>query len=178
MATEVRMLTDTWCDVHLLRDPDSTERVEATWSGVVTIDKLRRSLDLCEPCRAEFIGDLPDVLERFGTKLDPKAAVQATNNARPPSKQPDGKDHRCPRCEMEFDRRAGLTQHARNVHGKPLSVLEAELGLRPSSGERKAPELVNCPVCDKEMMGQAGLGSHLRTHKDDPRAQPALLKTG
>ena len=178
MATEVRMLTDTWCDVHLLKDPQNTERVESVWSGVVTIDKLRRSLDLCEPCRAEFIGDLPEVLEKFGTKLDPAAAVKATKDARP-SQVPDGKDHTCPRCDMNFASRSGLTQHARNVHGKALSVLEAELGLPASQGQRKTPGgLVDCPVCNQQIMGAAGLGSHMRTHKNDPKAQPSLLKTG
>lgn len=150
MATEVRTITDTWCDVHLLGGEN--ERVAATWGEDITIGSLRRRLDLCDDHLKELIGNLPEMLESCGTKLDPKGASQSARAGA----------HICPRCQLEFATRSALTAHARNVHKQPLPVLEREAGLAPS-GSTTRSKLLTCDICGNQFMGPQGLGAHKRT---------------
>jgi uncharacterized C2H2 Zn-finger protein len=144
MATETRVLIDTWCDTCLMRDD---QRVEATWSETISFGRLTRHFDLCGSCRDKLIGELPEMLERYGTKSMPGEQRRAMS----------GDGMQCPKCGGEFDSRQSLASHVRGSHGKTMTALEIELGL-PQTGE----DLVACPVCGKQYMGTVGVATHAR----------------
>lgn len=146
MATEVRTITDTWCDVHLL---DAGVRVASEWSGDIAINELVRHLDLCAECQTRLLGELPEALEQYGQKPDPKAGGNAASG-----------EHICPACNGAYLSRASLVSHARQMHHEVLSVLEMRAGLAPS---RKPPEKQRCEVCGQTFRGRQGLASHQRS---------------
>lgn len=111
MAREI--LIKTWCDV-CMKDNDHTEprRIEAEFSGDVTVGTASRHIDLCSQHEQMIIGDLVEQLQRFGS---PVGAGSGQTDS-------DGR-HSCPiqGCTKVYSHRNSLAGHLRKVHGQSIS---------------------------------------------------------
>jgi hypothetical protein len=114
----------------------------ATWIEVISIGKVTRQFMVCEQHRKEFIGDLPRVLEGYGTKV-----VKHTRPVFPGS----AKSHETPS----------------HTHAAKTTAA-AEKTLKPTITKKNRPHrskqnALKCEFCEFVAHNGTGLSAHQRS---------------
>lgn len=128
-----KVITLDICDVCM----HTTENeIPATWNETISIGKLTREFMLCDKHVKQFIGDLPKVLEAYGTRVShqpakpkvmiPKKAKDDANKSNAnillPTKaskithKSKANPLACPDCEFVAHNGTGFSAHRRAKH--------------------------------------------------------------
>jgi hypothetical protein len=163
MARQVMVVE--WCDVCLGADL----HVAATWTAVIRIGELERELMVCEDHYHTVIGELPLLLEKFGTRLD--APPPHTAKPREPGlvtkRRKKYQEVACPVC--------GITRSSASVVADHI--------FRDHIGRTRPAAQTVCPDCDwtpkpTAMNPRSAVGKHRQVmHGFEPvtDAMAALL---
>lgn len=161
----VRVITDLLCDLHILEDVEVTEDV-ATTPPISLNGGKPLVMDLCKPCRTDYLDPFLDLLNDNGRPADgknrsaPPKAAPKVQKAEPQVKDEETEPvvtdlgaNVCPDCNHTFNTARGLNLHWSRMHGKAAEEAKA------AEGEHE------CPDCGKTFARAQGLGAHrARTH--------------
>jgi predicted RNA-binding Zn-ribbon protein involved in translation (DUF1610 family) len=147
-----------WCDPCLA---DESE-VPASWSAVIRIGDLERELMLCEQHYGEIIGELPQLLEKFGTQVEPPAPYRRRPTEEQEFAKP-AKVRQCPVCGVTRSSGPTVANHIWRQHiGRDRPAAPAAC---PDCGWTAEPDAKN-PT--------SAVGKHRQSaHGFDPLAEAA-----
>lgn len=122
-----QLITLELCDVCL---GEHDKETPAVWSSIITINKFTREFMLCEEHQKAIIGDLPNVLEKYGVPMGQQPAkakshhkqVEPTTNNKNYVHTTKANPKPCQFCDFIAHNSVGLGVHQHKAHPAELKV--------------------------------------------------------